>query len=134
MAGLPDDGLPADAIRSELDRLAAMDEDWRSPQMLHGVWLPGQEAHELAAEAYARFLNTNALYFDTFPSLTSMESDLVGWTGQLLQAPRGAAQNGTSGGTVSIRLATRAARGHAPARRPEVFSGGARGKVVLQVA
>jgi len=69
----------------------------------------------LAGEAHRLASHTNGLDPMAFPSLLSLENDLVGAAATLLNAPASAVGNVTSGGTESIILAVKAARDASPA-------------------
>ncbi|MFM7526412.1 MAG: pyridoxal phosphate-dependent decarboxylase family protein, partial [Actinomycetota bacterium] len=70
----------------------------------------GPEAHELATEAYRRFSGENALNVEAFPSLRTMQSDVLAIVAGWLGAPATARGFFTSGGTESILMAVKAAR------------------------
>ncbi|ADB32467.1 Pyridoxal-dependent decarboxylase [Kribbella flavida DSM 17836] len=71
------------------------------------------EADEIGRTALAQYGATNGLDPTVFPSLRTLENDLVGWAARLL---RGEAAVGTvtSGGTESVLLAVQAARDASP--------------------
>ena len=68
------------------------------------------DADAVGLEALAMFAGSNGLDPTAFPSLLTMENDLVAMAGGLLDAPDGFAGSVTSGGTESILLAVLAAR------------------------
>ncbi len=74
------------------------------------------EVDAMAREAVAAYAGTNGLDPTAFPSLLTMENELVGFACDLLAAPDTAVGTVTSGGTESCLLAVQAARDG----RPEV--------------
>ncbi|MFM8992937.1 MAG: pyridoxal phosphate-dependent decarboxylase family protein, partial [Actinomycetota bacterium] len=68
------------------------------------------EAHELATEAYRRFSGENALNVEAFPSLRTMQNDVLAIVAGWLGAPATARGFFSSGGTESILMAVKAAR------------------------
>ncbi|GAA3541410.1 pyridoxal phosphate-dependent decarboxylase family protein [Kribbella ginsengisoli] len=71
------------------------------------------EADELGRQALALYGATNGLDPTVFPSLRTLENDLVAWAARLLQGGE-AVGTVTSGGTESILLAVQTARDAAP--------------------
>ena len=76
------------------------------------------EVDRIGREAVAAYAGSNALDPTAFPSLLTMENELVGFACGLLDAPEGAVGTVTSGGTESILLAVQGARDS----RPDVTS------------
>jgi sphinganine-1-phosphate aldolase len=66
-------------------------------------------ADEIGRAALAQYGATNGLDPTVFPSLRTLENDLVGWAARLLNGPT-AVGTVTSGGTESVLLAVQAAR------------------------
>ncbi|WBQ02063.1 pyridoxal phosphate-dependent decarboxylase family protein [Kribbella sp. CA-293567] len=83
------------------------------------------EADEIGRRALAQYGATNGLDPTAFPSLRTLENELVAWAARLLQGD-GAVGTVTSGGTESILLAVQAARdaatvsGHAGGQQPSM--------------
>ena len=75
------------------------------------------------------FLHENALNTKAFPSLASIQTEVVGWTAELLHGPTTAAGFLTSGGTESIQCAVLAARERGRAERGIEF-----GEIVVAVS
>jgi glutamate/tyrosine decarboxylase-like PLP-dependent enzyme len=71
------------------------------------------EADEIGRQALALYGATNGLDPTVFPSLRTLENELVGWAARLLQGPD-AVGTVTSGGTESILLAVQTARDASP--------------------
>lgn len=76
------------------------------------------EVDRIGREAVAAYAGSNALDPTAFPSLLTMENELVGFACGLLDAPVGAVGTVSSGGTESILLAVQGARDS----RPDVSS------------
>ncbi|MEV8371544.1 aminotransferase class V-fold PLP-dependent enzyme [Kribbella sp. NPDC056861] len=71
------------------------------------------EADEIGRQALAQYGATNGLDPTAFPSLRTLENELVAWAARLLQGD-GAVGTVTSGGTESILLAVQTARDASP--------------------
>ena len=110
-------GEPADAVLAALADLRRDDVAWAAGRTFSLVYDGGPAVHDVAERAARLFLHENALNTAAFPSLATIQSDVVGWTGELLHAPPGAAGFLTSGGTESIQCAVLAARERARAER-----------------
>lgn len=72
------------------------------------------EVDRIGREAVAAYAGSNALDPTAFPSLLTMENELVGFACTLLDAPEGAVGTVTSGGTESVLLAVQGARDSRP--------------------
>ena len=120
MGALLEEGRPAAQVLAELDELAKGDVDWQSGRILTGLYDPGEEAYQLSASAYTRFLTQNALYINMYPSAARLEDDVVRSVADLLRGDEAVVGSMTSGGTESIILAVKTARDHARANRPQV--------------
>src|SRR3954454_7084256 len=113
---LPADGMSREAIFSRFDELAANDVRWRDGRVFSLAYSAGPDVLALAEDAYRRFSGENALNVDAFPSLRTMQEDVVdivrGWLG-------GTDTVGfmTSGGTESLLLAVKAGRDRGRAER-----------------
>lgn len=108
--GLPDSGMSSDDVFSRIEQLRANDVRWRDGRAFSLAYSAGPEALRVAEEAYVRFSGENALNTDAFPSLRSMQQDVVGFVAEWLGAPPEAAGFMTSGGTESLVLAVKAGR------------------------
>ena len=83
---------------------------WRQGRAFSLAYFAGDEAINVAEEAYRRFSGENALSTDAFPSLRKIQSEVVAMTGFWLGANQDSAGFMTSGGTESILMAVKAAR------------------------
>ena len=107
---LPRSGQPAAEILEQLTALQADDVDWKSGRAFTLAYHAGDDVLALASEALTRFQSANALNVDAFPSLRTMQADVVAMVADLLHGGPEAAGFMTSGGTESILLAVKAAR------------------------
>jgi glutamate/tyrosine decarboxylase-like PLP-dependent enzyme len=89
---------------------------WEDGRTFGMIYDGGPGVHEAAERAARLFLHENALNTNAFPSLRSIQSEVVSWTASLLHGPE-AAGFLTSGGTESILCAVLAARERAAAER-----------------
>ncbi len=113
-------GLSHEEVVNELMRFAEKDVDWRTGRIMTGLYDPGKDAHELAVEAYTRFLPQNALYVNMYPSIGQLEKDVVTSVAELLRGDDEVVGNMTSGGTESILMAIKTARDWARENRPQI--------------
>ncbi len=112
---LPSTGRPADEVVADLVSMRERDVRWRDGRTFGLVYDGGPGVHAVASQAADLYLHENALNMRAFPSLASIQRDVVDWTAALLHGPESAAGFLTSGGTESIQCAVLAARerGHA---------------------
>jgi sphinganine-1-phosphate aldolase len=115
--GLPQQGRDAEAILAELAAKRAGDVRWSEGRTFGMVFDGGTEVHRVAEGAARLYLHENALNTKAFPSLGQIQSEVVGWTAELLHGPPTAAGFLTSGGTESILCAVKAARERGRAER-----------------
>ncbi|MEQ8718161.1 MAG: aspartate aminotransferase family protein [Acidimicrobiales bacterium] len=108
---LPDKGLDPAEILADLESLGTRDVAWRDGRSWSLVYHAGDDHKELLDAAYRLYASTNGLSPSAFPSLATMEADIVAVALDLLRADRSTA-GGTmaSGGTESIMLALKAYR------------------------
>jgi len=109
-SSLPQSGGDVDAVLAELGAKRHADVDWASGRSFGMVYDGGPSVHEVAQRTAALFLHENALNTKAFPSLGSIQSEVVRWTAGLLHGPAGASGFLTSGGTESILCAVLGAR------------------------
>ncbi|MGZ4674386.1 MAG: pyridoxal phosphate-dependent decarboxylase family protein, partial [Ilumatobacteraceae bacterium] len=107
---LPQAGMSPEAIFAHLDELKRDDVRWREGRAFTLVYFGGDDVLAVAEEAYRRYSTENALNTDAFPSLRTIQSEVVAIVGEWLDAGAEAAGFMTSGGTESILLAVKAAR------------------------
>jgi sphinganine-1-phosphate aldolase len=104
------DGLPTDEVIARLDALRDGDVRWREGRAFSLAYSAGPEVEHLAAEAHRRFATENALNTDAFPSLRTIQAEVVAIVGGWLEAGSEGAGFMTSGGTESLLLSVKAAR------------------------
>jgi len=107
---LADEGMSPQAIFSHLDELKIDDVRWRDGRAFTLVYYGGADVLAVAEEAYRKYSSENALNTDAFPSLRMLQSEVVGFVADWLQAGADGAGFMTSGGTESILMAVKAAR------------------------
>ncbi len=103
-------GRPVDEVIAELTEKRADDVRWEDGRAFGMVYDGGPSVHEVAEQAARLYLHENALNTKAFPSLGAIQSEVVGWTAQLLNGPDTASGFLTSGGTESILCGVKAAR------------------------
>ena len=118
--GLPEQGLPAEAIAAALTSFKAGDLEWKRGTVWGYIYPVEPEIEAVGKAAYMDFLTENALDPTVFPSVMVLENRIVRLACDHLQGGPDASGNFTSGGTESILLACKTARDYARAVRPEV--------------
>jgi len=106
----PEKSRPVDEVIAELDATRKGDVRWEDGRTFGMIYSGGPEVHEAAERAAQLFLHSNALNTKAFPSLGRIQSDVVGWTAEMMHGPAETAGFLTSGGTESILCAVLAAR------------------------
>ena len=103
-------GMPPEEVFGHLDELKRDDVRWRDGRAFSLVYYGGADVLAVAEEVYRRYSTENALNTDAFPSLRTIQSEVVAIVGRWLQAGDEGAGFMTSGGTESILMAVKAAR------------------------
>lgn len=119
MLQLPPKGHSTDDVLNTLRDLREGDVDWEGGKVWSLVFHPGDELSSVVKEAYSLFFSENALNPTAFPSLKSMEQEVIGMTATLLNGDEEVVGNFTTGGTESILMAVKTARDWARAERPK---------------
>ncbi|MFN3217822.1 MAG: pyridoxal phosphate-dependent decarboxylase family protein [Acidimicrobiales bacterium] len=114
---LNEHGRPVDEVIAELSVKRADDVRWADGRTFGLVYDGGPGVHHVAEAAAAMYLHENALNTQAFPSLGAIQSEVVGWTADLLHGGDTASGFLTSGGTESILCAVKAARERGRAER-----------------
>lgn len=104
------EGLPAAEVIARLDALRTDDVRWREGRAFSLAYSAGPEVERVAAEAHRRFATENALNTDAFPSLRTIQSEVVAIVAGWLAAGPDGAGFMTSGGTESLLLAVKGSR------------------------
>ena len=107
---LPNAGRSSDEVFSRLDELKRDDVRWRDGRAFTLVYYGGADVLAVAEEAYRRYSSENALNTDAFPSLRTIQSEVVAIVGGWLRVGDDGAGFMTSGGTESILMAVKSAR------------------------
>lgn len=108
---LPAEGTPAEELLARLEELRTADQPTTGGRAWQYSYDPARpEVKELANQAFAIGLGANALDPTAFPSVMSLENEVVAMVAGLLGGGAGTAGTFTSGGTESIFLAVKAAR------------------------
>lgn len=103
-------GRSGDEVIAQLDALRSDDVRWREGRAFTLAYSAGPEVERVAAEAHRRFATENALNTDAFPSLRTIQAEVVAVVGDWLEAGPEGAGFMTSGGTESLLLTVKAAR------------------------
>ena len=115
--GIPAKGASADAILDALRARKQGDRDWRAGRLaVYFYWLD-EELERVQQQAYLAYWTENNLGQRAFPSLKSLEDEVIAMALSLLGGGERAAGTFTSGGSESIFLAMMAARNRARAQR-----------------
>jgi glutamate/tyrosine decarboxylase-like PLP-dependent enzyme len=112
---MPQHGLPRGEVMQQLLRMKEGDQDWRGGRVFSLVYSAGDDVHELLQDALSLYSAENGLNVLAFPSIGTMQHDIVANTASLLGADDPASGGGvegylTSGGTESLLQAVKTAR------------------------
>ena len=113
-------GKTWEQLEAEMLEKSRGDLDWEHGRHSAFVWHANDEVKEVAKKAYSMFITTNGLGKSVFPSIRSMEEEVIALVLNNLNGDDAAAGHMTSGGTESIFLATKAARDRARLLRPDI--------------
>ena len=101
-ATFPEAGTGRDQIMAQLRELKAKDIDWRGGRASMFVFKASEEVSQLGQDAFVEYFHENALgATSAFPSVRTMETDVVQMALDLFKAPEGARGYMTTGGTES---------------------------------
>ncbi len=114
---LPSQGSSIEAVVDKMKERKAEDANWRGARTFSLVYPAGEEVDRALREFNNLYLYENALNPFRFPSLHTMEKEVVAMTTDLLHGDENAAGAMTSGGTESILMAVKTARDRARAER-----------------
>ncbi|HWT08405.1 MAG TPA: aminotransferase class V-fold PLP-dependent enzyme [Roseomonas sp.] len=117
MTAIPTKGRARADLLADLTARKAGDRDWRHGRLaVYFYWLD-EELERVQQDAYLAFWTENNLGQRAYPSLKSIEDEVIAMALSLLGGGEGAAGTFTSGGSESIFLAMMAARNKARAQR-----------------
>ena len=106
---------PTNDVLARLREMQADDVPVTGGRTLAYVYDSGlEEADRVGREAVAAYAGSNGLDPTAFPSLLTMENELVGFAADLLDGPTTTVGTVTSGGTESVLLAVQGARDARP--------------------
>lgn len=114
---LPTEGRDWETLEAEMRGLAKGDVDWRAGKLAVYIFNAGEDVLDVAHDAYGMFISENGLGPLAFPSIATMEREVIEMGLSLLNAPDEGWGSLTSGGSESIMLATKAARNFAKASK-----------------
>ena len=114
---LPKECVPRERLFAEMRERKQGDADWKAGRTFSLIYPVSEEVDGILHEANELYMFENALNPFRFPSLRTMETQVVSMTAGLLHAPEGAGGCMTSGGTESILMAVKTARDRARAER-----------------
>ena len=117
MSSFFESGRPVDDVIADLMAKRVDDLKWEDGRVFGMIYDGGPEVREVAERAASLYLHENALNTKAFPSLGSIQSEIVGWVGQMLNGDAETAGFLTSGGTESILCGVKAARERGRAER-----------------
>jgi sphinganine-1-phosphate aldolase len=117
---IPKQGTSRDAIVKTMHAYRDTDADASRARLFSLVYATRPDVLEVAKEAFTTFFSENALNPMAFPSLRRMETEVIGMTLSMLNAPEGAAGSMTSGGSESLLLAMKTARDWARVEKPSI--------------
>ena len=112
---MPQKGLPRGEVMQQLMHMKEGDQDWRGGRVFSLVYSAGDDVHELLQDGLSLYSAENGLNVLAFPSIGTMQHDIVSITATLLGADDPASGGGvegylTSGGTESLLQAVKTAR------------------------
>ena len=117
---LSQEGSDWGALSAQMQERRVDDVDWQHGRAAVYVFNAGEDVLQVARDAYALFQAENGLGPLAFPSIRSMEDDIIDIALDLLHGPEAACGNMTSGGTESILLAVKTCRDQARSRGREL--------------
>jgi sphinganine-1-phosphate aldolase len=129
---IPQRGLARQEVLAQLLAMKQGDQDWRGGRVFSLVYSAGDEVHELLQDALSLYSAENGLNVLAFPSIGTMQHDIISNTATLLGADEPESGGGvegylTSGGTESLLQAVKTARDVARKergiQRPQVVAG-----------
>ncbi len=90
---------------------------WKEGRAFTLAYFAGDDVHDLAEHVYGQWMSDNALNTDAFPSLRTIQADVVDIVNDWLDGGPNGAGFMTTGGTESILMAVKAARERGKAER-----------------
>jgi glutamate/tyrosine decarboxylase-like PLP-dependent enzyme len=120
MEQLPREGLSRERIRQQMAAFAEQDVRLGDGRTFAYTYDAGEEVEQVAREAYLAFMSKNALDPTYFPSVLTLENEVVSMAASHLGGDEQTVGSFTCGGTESILLAVKTARDYFRKVRPEI--------------
>lgn len=117
---IPAKGAGVESVIEELKQLREGDLVWSKGRPLTPTFRPAGDAQEVASQAFALSIWTNALDPTMTPSVLTLETEIIAMLASQLGGDADTVGNFTSGGTESVMLAVKTARDWARARNPRI--------------
>jgi len=117
---IPVQGRHPEEIIAELKTLKKDDIQWRNGRLFSYIYHPGDEGEALLKASYSEFLTENGIDPTSFPSLVTMENDVIGFMTRWLHGDSETVGHLTTGGTESLLLALKTARDRARVLYPHI--------------
>lgn len=103
-------GMSWDEIKNQLVQRQQLDVDWRGGRLQGLNHYAGDDVFNIAMDAYKLYASTNPVSARAFPSVESLQKDILSSAIRLLGGSAATQGTVTSGGTESIFLALKSAR------------------------
>ncbi len=110
-----------DDVRAEMEDAREGDLPWRDPRNFKAAYYAGDDLYGVATDAFNMHIAQNGVFAGTaYPSLAKYETEVIGMLLDLLHAPAGATGSTSAGGTESVIMCMKTARGWAREHKPDV--------------
>ncbi|EJU04158.1 PLP-dependent transferase [Dacryopinax primogenitus] len=108
---IPLEGKTPKWIEDEMERMDKQERGdiWKEGKMSGGIYHGGEELNDLLVAAFKKFVVSNPLHPDVFPTIRRMDAEIVAMCLRMYNNPSGAGTT-TSGGTESILMSCKAHR------------------------
>ena len=117
---LPEKSMARDDLFAALEDMKKDDLQYKQGRTFTLIYNAGQDVFDVGREAFAMYLTENGLSPFAFPSLKTLETEVIAMVANLLHGGPKASGNMTTGGTESILMAVKAARDYALNKRPGI--------------
>ena len=112
---LPAKPFTFDECLETIDKIEAKDQKYayNDTKLSGAVYFKSQEHADFQTKVYSRFVTTNVIHADSYPSVARMDAELISMTASLVADPEGKVKpcgSVTSGGSESILCAMKASR------------------------
>uniref|UniRef100_A0A0G4HB11 sphinganine-1-phosphate aldolase n=1 Tax=Chromera velia CCMP2878 TaxID=1169474 RepID=A0A0G4HB11_9ALVE len=107
---LPPQGMKSEEVMRLIDSRTAGETAWKGGKVSGAVYHCEESLMKVAADVNAKYLLSNPLHPDLFPSLRQMEAEVVAMVVSLFNGDSDCCGSVTSGGTESILLAMKSYR------------------------